>query len=380
MPRDSRERFVRALQSLSRPSFSAFVAALWTARGWEASAEAAGVVSVRRGREARTLRVVVGAGAWYALLALLLRPAGADAAVTRGRIAGFAVELVAHVRPGVDHLDADDLYERSRYGVGDAERARLWDAHLGPGIENPSAAVRLDGALRRATAAVPASVAATVLLLVVAGAVAGPLVGPSPDDRASRLATDDGDGEPSAGTETATPTATATPAADVPSVCPRPPSEAPPVALRPGVIGVASASGLEGWSVTFEQNTTRFDRNDEWHGLAPESRHVAVYRSPSERLYRLVIDRWRSADRAAEGQGMGVDPARMTVFVWGRYTVTLQALAEDGSRSDARARQLLAAVTTPDGVSVGSRCVEVLRVGAGFRGDRTARGNPLARA
>lgn len=355
MATESRERFVRALRSLSRPSFSAFVAALWAARGHETSVDESGGVAIDR--EGRTLRVVAGVRGWHVLLVLLVRPDAVDAVVTRGRLAGAAVELVAGGRPGVAHLDAADLYERFRYGVGDAERVRLWTAHLRAGAENPGATVRFDDALRRTVSPVPASVAAAVLLVLVAGAAVGPLVESSSDDVASPEL-DDGARSPST---SETPTPTSTPESDVPSVCPPPPTDAHPAALHPGVIGTASVSGLEGWTILLEQNLTDFDPNDESSQTVPEIRHIVVYQTPGDRQYRLVLDRWASAERMVD-RSRGSERAPL---VWGAYSVAVEPYAVDESDLVASdVRKLLANVQTPGGVRLGYACVDALAEGS----------------
>lgn len=365
-----------ALRSLDGPAFVDFVAALWTARGWRTIAEAPDHFEATddAGRESSTLRVL-GTGA--ATASFLARPNTTDVVVTRGPAGRAAVRIVRLFRPGVrfEHLEASDLYERFAYAIDDADRRRLRERHLRAGTEHPTLGARISHGTERVRGVVQSRSRRTVVpsrtlavvavvLLVLVGATTAVLVGPQFDGGSpSRLGEDvDGGGGAPTWARTATATPTSTPAGvDLPAACPPPPTDAHPIRIRPGVVRTASTSGLEGWQVVLDGNLTDFDPNDERRSVFPTVRHFVVYESPSGRQYRLVVDRWRSPDRAMAQVQPGEKSGADAVLVWGSYVVTARAYADDApdlARSDVR--QLLANLQQPSGVRLGYQCADAL--------------------
>lgn len=379
MTSDAKGRFVRGLRSLDRHEFVVFVAALWAARGWDARTDRSAVgvdVDVRReGRRSQSIRVVAGRSAWLAIAHLSVWPADVDIVVTRGRLAAIAVDSIENHRSRAtfEHAPAGVLYARFRYGIADAEQDRLCEEHLDTDFENSSTAIRLGDALDRTTGAVPtnallaaAFVAVAIVALVVTGAVSGPFAAlpsnepPSVADTGTTGAT-----VSPADVRTSEPTPRETTRAAVPAACPPPPTDVHPAAIRPGVVRTASTSGLEGWVIEFDGNLTDFDPNDESNRIAPEVRHLVVYETPSGRQYRLVIDRWQSAERAADRATRVESGSERAPLVWGSYSIVVESYAADApERTAADIGVLLANVQTPDGITIGSRCVDALAEGA----------------
>ena len=385
MASDTERGFVRALRSLDRGEFLAFVAALWAARGWETEGTGTGEpIEIRReGSRTRSIRVVAGVAAWPVVVRLLLWPTDSDAdvVVTRGRLAATTVDRIGRLRgrAAFEHVPADELCRRFRYGLSDGERSRLrgeffegsFEDSILPGGRTPS--TRLDDVLDRVTPIVPKSAPPGVVLvgsaavaLIVAGVVIGPFAVLPPDGDVSAFSS----GGAGAAGSTASPVDVRTPgpappeltpSATVPPVCPTPPADTHPVAIRPEVVRTASTSGLEGWTIRFEGNLTDFDPNDESNRVAPTVRHLVVYETPSGRQYRLAIDRWRSIERAADRALRAERGSERALLVWGAYSIVVEPYGTNASqRTAADVRLLLANVGTPDGISLGYRCVDAL--------------------
>ena len=387
MASDTERGFVQALRSLDRGEFLAFVAALWAARGWETKRLRTGEpIEVRReGSGRRSIRIVAGVAAWPVVVRLLLWPTDSDAdvVVTRGRLAATAVDRIGRLRgrAAFEHVPVDELYRRFRYGLSDGERSRLrgeffegsfedsttFEDSILPGGRTPS--TRLDDVLDCVTPVIPSGVPPGVVLvgsavvaLIVAGVVIGPFAVLPPDGDVSAFSS----GGAGAAGSTASPVDVRTPgpappeltpSATVPPVCPTPPADAHPAAIRPGVVRTASTSGLEGWAIRFEETLTDFDPNDESNEATPEIRHLVVYETPSERRYRLVVDRWGSAERAMEVERGD----ERTALVWGAYSVVVESYTADApGRIATDARTLLVNVRTPGGITIGTQCVDAL--------------------
>jgi len=171
----SRRRFEGLVRRLPPEGLVAFVADLWTLRGWDTTVRDGLVLARDRGEERRLLV--------YRERRLLPDDvpdldAPADAVVTTGRGGGRA----AAVADGLDAdlVTVDDLYDATMYAVDrTASKALLWD-HFGdaaaPGAVTSAAA---GSAGRRLGGAATLLVAGALVLALVAGA-AGLLPGGEP--------------------------------------------------------------------------------------------------------------------------------------------------------------------------------------------------------
>jgi hypothetical protein len=378
----STAEFRRALGRLDGPEARQFLADLLAARGYRTAVEGRSVIAESPGGETTRLLVVAGTRS----LAAAGRGATVDTVVTTGGPTADAVaSLIARrAARGGDppaRVGPETLREWLVYALGEEERSALTGRYLG--ATEPSALDRVVGAV----AGVPdtlvnglsaaggpsrrtVAVVAVAILAVAAAVAAGGFVPGAP---ANPPAATDGPGTAPGtvspiptGTDTAASTATAASAIQVggetgeilPESCPLAPVGAHPAALRPTVIEGVSADGLEGWHLVATQNLTRFDfdPNDQQAGVVPDVRHIAVFEAPTGARFRLGIDRWDSATRAR-------DALRMTgpwniIFPWGSYTVWLEGNTDETRR--ASAEQLLAAVTTAEGVKLGGECVSAL--------------------
>jgi len=307
---------------------------------------------------------------------LLVWSTDADIVVTRGRLAAAAVDGVLGLRSraAFEHVPADAIYTRFRYGLAGDERDRLWgeffdgDPDESTVCDGSSPLIRIDALLDRTPSVSPTLlgvvvVTLVIVALVVAGAVSGPFAVLSPDGSPSSVV----DSQATEATavpvdvRTPEPAPPETPRVGVPAVCPAPSADAHPAAIRPGVVDTASTSGLEGWVIEFEWNLTDFDPNDESNRVSPEVRHLAVYEAPSGRQYRLVIDRWESAERAANRTTEVGKRSERAPLVWGPYSIVVEPYATDApGRIAADVRALFENVQTPGGLTLGDRCVDAL--------------------
>lgn len=162
MPPLSRRAFVRALGGLSRREFAAFVAALWSARGFETTVVGDVVVAERAG-DRRRLGIRHGAG-WLARFAPGPSAESVDAIVTSGLVGDSGPARI---------IDAGELREMALYAIDRAECERLFRRHLGR-----SPAATAEDARLPLTAAEAVAVVA-VALLVTAGGFLGPASPPA---------------------------------------------------------------------------------------------------------------------------------------------------------------------------------------------------------
>ncbi|MFB6218427.1 MAG: hypothetical protein ABEH77_04475 [Halobacteriaceae archaeon] len=170
----SRRAFVRRLRRLPHGRLAAFVADLWSARGWETAVRDGHVVASRDGQRRRLL----------VHRERRLRPdetppaaPRVDAVVTTGGEDGAGAALARE--RDADLVTAGDLYEAVVYGLDrPAAKALLWD-HLGAPTGRPLSgeAVGRVGALALALA---------VVVAVAAGA--GGVLSGGPGERAAALA------------------------------------------------------------------------------------------------------------------------------------------------------------------------------------------------
>lgn len=117
MPPVSVDRFASALRGISTSSRTAFVAALWTARGWETAATDGVIVANRDGKR-RRIRVV-DPGRFGAP-----NMAGIDTLVT-ARDRKSVREAAASA--GVEYVSPNDLHDLLLYGVERATAAELYE-------------------------------------------------------------------------------------------------------------------------------------------------------------------------------------------------------------------------------------------------------------
>jgi hypothetical protein len=381
-----RAAFARAVRRLDGDDARGLVADLLEARGYRTTVDGDVVTATRdtagEGRTGPSTRVRVVGGFRAAATA----PAdGADVVlVTGGPIArtlgSFGLRSRAREGPaGPTRPGVDTLYEWFAFAVDGGTRATLEERYLDR--TDPSAlergwlaAVRAADATERRLDRLStpswrvAGVVLVVLLALVAGTAAGPgglLASPgasgptTPADGAASTRTPRVTAVPT----TATPVATATAAGPpLPDACPPAPTGTHPASLRPAVRQTATAGGLDGWRILVDQNVTKyaFDPNDQQADVVPELRHIAVFERPGGAQFRLGIDRWASPNDAARSIARG-GPWGLGVL-WGSYTAWVEWGSSEAGGITA-ARQLLASVTTPEGVRLGGACVSALATG-----------------
>jgi len=367
----------RAVRRLDGPDARGFVADLLEARGHRTTVEGRVVTATGGSGGSTRLLVVdgvrsvgaigVGRGSGRAVDAIV---------VTEGLLAAPVGRFVARIRPRAtgDHpvvLGPGTLYEWFAYAVGAEARSALADRYLD--ATEPTAFGRGRAAFADAVGAAvgrpcfrsrrAGGVVLVALLALVVAAAAGPVgplvtVGPgAAGDAGSSAAV-------TAVPVTVTPAPATTEAgADLPEACPSPPLEVHPASLRPGVVRTASADGLEGWRLLATQNISesQFDPNDQRADVVPEIRHLAVFETSAGVRLRLVLDRWESVTRAERAIAEG--GAWTLGLRWGAYTAGVERNTADAG-GDASARQLLAAVTTAEGVRLGGACVSALATGS----------------
>lgn len=377
--------FAAELRRLDEATLAAFVADLWRARGREVSVDGT-TVTVRRAADAGERRSTSGRespGEETRTLAVTHRhpraadaDGGVDAVVTSRRLGDARDGPVAAAA-----IDADELRRTALYAVDRRTYADLCDryfdrpAFVADGVDGGASTLR--DRLRRPASALSrrglagAGLGVVLVVALVAGALPGvPGLDSGGPDAGGQPATD-----PPAAAATVTvspsPSPSPPPAATDQSRyaavgCPVPPTDAHPAALRPATVAGATASGLDGWTHRSASNVTAFHgRTDLPTSRNPEVRHVASYESPDGGVYKMVFDRWsRVAD--AERVATAMAPRSHAVLRWGRYTVSVTGYGEDGriapDRAADGARLLLAAVSSPGGSQLGTRCASVLLV------------------
>jgi hypothetical protein len=376
-------RFARALGRLSREEFSAFVAALWRARGRR----------VERNGTTLTVWDDRTSGGERRLVATHARPDGVDRGVRTGSdgdgdgASGRPARVVTSRRVEGEHpdvVDADELLRMVRYAVGRERAGELLERTLGGGAASfaetgrettePGRPLRgrvLRGVTPSSRVAVSLMVVGCLAFAVVVGvAVAGiPFDGSAPTG-GSPL-----EPVPTTAPGTATTTdrgtapalrTTAAPDVDYASLdCPAPPTGVHPRWLRPGVVPGASSSGLDGWQIRSATNVTTFEARA---GLGlpsePLVRHLVRYGSPDRGTFELALDRWASRRAATEAGPALADSGDATVR-WGVYTVTVRAFDREGDPIAADARTgrvavLISHVQRPSGITLGDLCVRSL--------------------
>ena len=384
--------FERAFRRLDGDTAREFVADLLEARGYRTTVDGRTVVATADAKG--PVRVLVGGPRAAGRRRTPTTGGGplVDAVVvTGGPLSRLLRSVLVRVpRVGSDRTTArglDRLYEWFAYAVDAETRARLEAEYLG--ATEPSALERswllvvgaadatvgrldrLPTPSRRAAGAV--LVALVALVAVTAAGPGGLLASTGATGSTGSTgwtgSTTPGDGAAPTRTPrltavpTTTPVATATPAGPpLPDTCPPAPSGAHPASLRPAVRQTATAGGLDGWRLLVDQNVTKygFDPNDQQADVVPEIRHIAVFERPGGAQFRLGIDRWASPNDAARSIARG-GPWGLGVL-WGSYTAWVEWESGEAGGVTA-ARQLLASVTTPEGVRLGDACVSALDSG-----------------
>ncbi len=393
-----RAAFERAVRRLDGDDTRGFVADLLDARGYRTSIEGPVVTATKGARtteedlsnsRARPMDVEraespVDAGDTMRFLivdglrtvAAVGRTPRIDAVVVTG--GPLAATVGSIVRAGVPVPDdgpgvvgIDTLYEWFAYAVDAETRAALAATYLD--ATEPSAFERVwSGLLEAFGGAVtrsgrvprPSGRTVAVILLAALALLATATAGPAGLLSSTGQTVDDGGDTPTprlTPVPTAAAAASGTPASAVvlPESCPPAPTGAHPASLRPEVITTASADGLEGWRLLATQNISEydFDPNDQQLGPVPEMRHLAVFETQAGVRLRLGLDRWESPARAETA--IARSGAWSLAFPWGAYGVWVERQPTN-ERSGPAARQLLAAVRTPDGVGLGGACVSEL--------------------
>ena len=378
----ARAAFERGVRRLDGRDAGGFVADLLEARGYRTSVGDRVVTAADSSGGSTRLLVVDGVRSLPAVSRT--REPGVDAVlVTDSRLGPAARSLAARASRGAGSdpaavLGPETLYEWFAYAVDAEARSALAERYLD--ATEPTALDRGRAALADAVGTVagrlgrlrppsrrPVSVVLVALLVLAVAATAGP-AGPL----ATTGPASNGDAGPTPAVTAVPVDATPAPAtteagAALPEVCPPPPLEVHPAALRPGVIRTASAGGLDGWRVLATQNISEheFDPNDQRAGAVPDIRHIAVFETSGGVQLRLVLDRWESVARAERAVTEG--GAWALGLRWGSYTAGVEWDAGDAS-GDASARHLLAAVRAPGGVQLGGACVSALASGAATNG------------
>lgn len=282
----SRRAFTNRLHRMGPQARRDFLAALWSARGWEVvddgePAEPGAIVVERtHPRPERAILVFEGdeAGPGGAT-----RTAGEDLAVV---VADGDPADPEHV---VRRLDPGDLYEMLRYGVDHPARAAIIRRHLGydrdswsrrPGpASSPAPARDRRRSARRSSAAVLA-----VVVLLLAGILSATAVGAA-DSTAAPLAARHADGE-----------------LRYVMTCISSPVGVAPTALLPRFAD-GGPFDPDDWTETADPLA---DPDERFRGSpvsTPERRAVVAYTGPDEHRYRVEVARWRTrwmADDAAD--------------------------------------------------------------------------------
>ncbi|MFC4360370.1 hypothetical protein ACFO0N_20685 [Halobium salinum] len=404
----SRDAFVRRLRELDREALVRLVGDLESTRGGTVERTDGGLLVERPSGEHR--RLVVATTARRAIDIV----AGADSAVD-AVVLGRALDgdADAGALDGTRVVGPDDLHAMALYAVDREDLPPLLDCHFGSGAFDDAGGERRFGGFdvrrvvsrasdvpdRQATGAAAGVLLAVVLaaLVVTAAPVTVPWTGIGPTDAGGasdgRTATE---AETTAGRSTGGPTTSpAAPAGALGatdrngSACPRPPRDAHPAALRPEPVAVATAFGLDGWTIRLATNVSSFRGPNELSiPYLPEVRHETSYRSPSGATVVLTVDRWPDDDRAAAA-GAALAADRTVALRWGRYTMgvlvypvsdgTSTAAERSGSgpgdadrrRSAETGRLLLSHATTPDGLRLGADCVAELTLDGNATGAGT---------
>ncbi|MFB6106647.1 MAG: hypothetical protein ABEJ70_06710 [Halobacteriaceae archaeon] len=352
-----RRTFVRWCRRLDREAVSAFVADLWEARGYSVRREGATLFATRDGHTVRILPVAArrfGAPT-------VPETDGPTDVVVLGGLADEATRRLADDR-GAKLVDAAALHRMALYAVDRDTLADLTRRHFGhsPRVRDPWSALEN----------VPPTAVVVAALLVVSAVAAG--------QSAMTLSPGPTAADPAADTTTTTRAATVplydrersrttTTAVRLPTVCPPAPTDVPPRKLRPAVVDVASAHGLEGWRIVSAVNVTDF----RGPGAAetrynPDARHVVRYRSPKGPAYRVQIDEWANAVIAAgTARRQARDYTRYAQ--WGRYTFAVQAYDVSGRPVTSEwtrraAERLLSEAGAPSTGKLGDDCVQSLMV------------------
>jgi hypothetical protein len=374
-----RAAFEHGVRRLGGSEARGFVADLFEARGYRTSVEGRVVTATDGSGESTRLLVVDDVRS----LPSAARHPGVDVVlVTDGRLEAAAGSLAARAASRGSRNDPAAvlgpgmLYEWFAYAVGAEVRSVLIEEYLdatgatalGRGrtalvgaVGTAVGRVARLGGLRspsRRTGGV-VLVALLALAVAVAAGPAAPLAVVGPGTTGGAGPTPPATAIP----VTATPAPATTEAgAGLPEACPPPPLGVHPASLRPGVIRTASAGGLEGWRLLATQNISesQFDPNDQRADAVPEIRHIAVYDTSASLRLRLVLDRWESVDRAERAIAEG--GAWTLGLRWGTYTAGVEWNTGD-TGGEASARELLAAVTTAEGVRLGGTCVSALATG-----------------
>lgn len=355
--------FERALASLDRDEFVAFVGALWAARGYrtEQGTHPGVVIATHPTLPDRVLYVPGGDTTGRRDTGTVELPDGVEQD-------DVTTVVAATTAPGpgdgvTDCLDAESLYELAMYAIDRDALADLCRSHFG---ESP-ASLAADSARRddtrpwRSTVTgwaefghSPRVAALGVLILSVVLATTLAWVG------GAGLGTSPGASTPDAGTADAESALATTPdGAIVESTCPDPPTGVSARDLGPAL----DSDALDGWRLDGSRVVSIFDLMNRSQEATPEESFVGTYVGPDGRAYELRISRWEDPSTA---RGEAPDRrARWPVWeVWGAYSFGVRGVAPDGtvpstSLTRGAARELLAAIETPGGNSLAA-CVDDL--------------------
>lgn len=348
----SRRTLTAELRRLSAKEFGEFVAAIWRARNWDVTTESSilHVSSLESDAQALVVTdlrsvlqlvddptfdiVVLGPGIWGSVGQTLIRVTG---------LSGRELEIVT----------SRDLYETFAFGIDPQTRKSLSSKFLdGPPVDNSPTDrhVFIDGLFENhLTSGLWFGFVFIVGILIISGFAWGGLLSSGPFSSSSA----DGMVTP---VETPTPSHQLTPSnMQLPETCSPPPLLSHPAMLRPAVRSGASSGGLDGWELVATQNISRyeFDPNDQRADVVPEERHIAFYRVATGSAFRFVADRWETDERARTAE-----KKRRNDFsiVWGRYVLSVEQ-GNVSQTTKARSRELLAAVSGPNGPQLGEVCV-----------------------
>lgn len=364
LPPVDRRTFRRLVRGLDAPSFAAFVADLWRARGWTVEHADGTIIATRMNPPDRLrIRPVTGRGRRRFERSL---EEGVDVVVT-------TATLTEPSTGDSRTIDVADLYDLALYGVDRSDLDALFRSHFDRPLssfgDDRSSPLTVLGGNLLGTSTNDGVRALGVTLLVVALVLAGvsgvALDGASP---ASAPTTRAAETPTAVSTTAAGSTPTPVPLrADVGTVteCPRPPVDADPQELRPPVIEHVSPTGLEGWRITAAATIDAFPGpNALPTPIAPEIQHVATYENPSGDTFRVVISRWRSrTDAVRVVEAAAADgPAWI---VWGPYTVSVEVFDRSGTvqpddTAGSHTRLLFSQIQHPDGGKLGDECVTAL--------------------
>lgn len=359
----SRSEFRRRLRRLEPRRFRQFVADLWSARDWQTDIREDRLYATREHQETTRVFRLHDGRRFDVADARDLDPSVVDGAITRGRASHRARSLARE--HGLVVLDADDLYEQSRYAID----RRTFDTLVGEHFEFhgvDAAVIGLGTTIRHATARLsrisPPVVALVIVLasvLVVVASVTS--IGPSASSF-SPDSTTDPDMPTSGSSVMAISTPTTTPATFRIPACPTPPIGAPPSALAPRLNASGVSSSLAEWRLIDSQALSTFDPASRRIRRLPQERYVASYATQRGTRYRLELDRWRTPDDATEAIERETIPwhGRIT---WGVYSLRVRGYSVnktilDESIATEPALRLLAAVWAPrEQRPLGTSCV-----------------------